>query len=978
MGKPGRESAYSRRPLVGRQDVLRTMREVLDGAAGGGFHVLTLAGTPGMGKTRLLSELAAAAEERGLPVSAGRASEYEQEMPFGAFVDALDDAVEENLPALVSGLGPTAVRQLAMVFPAISDESAAEPGDTLAAEDDRPAGLVRYRLYSAVRDLIERLAVPDGLVLVLDDLHWADDSSLELLSHLVRRPPRTGVLLAVAFRPDQVGAALAAPLRTAAEHGPSLTVAPLTLDEAAEFLGPGVGRTRCEALYEASGGNPFYLDALVRTASAGGPDELPHDVQTTIQAELSGLSDSLSLVAQAAAIVADEFDPGLVAVAAGTSEEETLTALDRLAARDVVRPAAGGVRFRFRHPLIRHVVYGSAPPGRRLAAHARVAAHLAGLGVPAAQLAHHVDRSASPGDDAAAGVLIEAARDVAPQAPHTAARWFASALRLMPHDAAGRLTLMLEMAEAQAVSGCLEEGRETATEVLRLLPADDHARRSVAVRFCAITQRLLGGLDQSHALLVSELRAIPDRESEAAVRLRMRLVNDTLLRLDGRAALDAIALIPEPRSGWDPSLTFSRLAIRPIADYVSGHVDEALAGVRAAEEALAATPDEHLVDCLDSLAWLGWTECLMCLHAGAVRCFDRLMAVAQATGRQFIIPVALAGKARSYIGLGRLADAARAVRESTESARLLGSPQQLVFAHTEQCLVDHWTGDVKAALTIGREAVRASGEIREWWGRQAEYAYGLALAGAGRPDEGRELLLAACRFSPSLSVLDPSTVLRCAEPLAALNAAGGLRGEAARWADRAEAHAHPVLPGTVGLAALARAHALESADPRAAAAKAREAAGAFTEAEMRLDAGRALLAAGAAGARAKDLGPARESLEAAAEALAECGAHLLARRAVTGLRRLGVPVPAPPGRSAAPYGLSRRELEVAALVAEGRTNLQIAESLIVSVRAVEGHLSHVFAKLGVTSRAGVSGALRRVSEQGVSSGGAVAEFGKVS
>ncbi|TMQ91559.1 LuxR family transcriptional regulator, partial [Actinomadura soli] len=898
MGKPCWESAHPRHPLVGRQDVLRTMSAVLDGTAGGAFHVLTLAGKPGLGKTRLLSELAAAAEARGLPVLAGGASEYEQELPFGAFIDALDDAVKESLPALVSGLGPTAARQLAMVFPAMPDApaghpgetSAGEPGDDSAAESDRPAGLVRYRLYSAVRDLIERLAVPDGLVLVLDDLHWADDSSVELLNHLVRRPPRAGVLIAVAFRPDQVGGALAAPLLTAAEHGPSLTVTPLTLDEVAEFLGPDVGRTRCEALHEASGGNPFYLDALVRTASAGEPDELPHDVQTTIQAELNGLSDALSLVAQAAAIVADEFDPALVAVAAGTTEEETLTALDRLAARDVVRPAAGGVRFRFRHPLIRHVVYGSAPPGRRLAAHARVAAHLAGLGVPAAQLAHHVDRSASPGDDAAIGILVEAAREVAPHAPHTAARWFASALRLMPYDAAGRLTLMLEMAEAQAVSGCLEEGRETATEVLRLLPADDYARRSVAARFCSITQRLLGSVHQSHALLVSELAAIPDQRSEAAVRLRIRLVNDTLMKLDHRAALDAIELIPEPRSGWDPSLAFSRLAFRPMVDYVRGSADVALAGVRTADEALAATPDEHLIDCLDALAWLAWTECLMCRYAEAVRRFDRLVTVAQATGRQFIIPVALAGKARSYIGLGRLDDAARTAREATESARLLGSPQQMLVAHTEQCLVDHWTGDVKAALTIGREAIRTPGEVREWWRRQAEYAYGLALVDADRPDEGRELLRAACD-PPALSALDPNTLLRCAEPLAALNAADGLRAEAARWADQAEAQAHPALPGTVGLAALTRARSLENADPLAAAAKAREAAAALTEAEMRLDAGRALLTAGTAAARAEDVEPARESLEAAAETLAECGAHLLYRRAVQELRRLGVPAP---------------------------------------------------------------------------------------
>ncbi|MFC4054806.1 ATP-binding protein [Actinomadura syzygii] len=964
MWKPARESACPRRPLVGQKDALRTMREVVGGSADGEFHVLTLAGEPGAGKTRLLGELTAAASARGLPVMSGTASEFEQEMPFGVFIDALDDAIEENLPELVSELRPGVVGQLAMAFPAMA--AASGPGDEAADEaaDDQggPAGLVRYRLYSAVRDLIERLALRGGLVLALDDMHWADASSVELLNHLVRHPPHMGVLIAVAYRPAQVGSALAAPLRSAAEHGPSITVAPLTLDEVVELLGPDVARTRCEALYKASGGNPFYLDALVRMTSAGERnehDEPPHDVQTTIQAELNGLSDSSSLVAQAAAIVADEFEPALVAVAAGTTAEETLTALDRLVARDVVRQAAGGLRFRFRHPLIRHVIYGSTPPGRRSAAHGRVGAHLAALGAPAAQLAHHVERSATRGDRAAVGTLVDAARTVALQAPHTAAGWFASALRLMPHDEPERLTLMLELAELQSVIGRMEDGRKTATELLGLLPADDYDRRSVAVRFCAIAHRLLGSVEQGRALLVHELAAIPDQGSEAAVRLRVRLISDTLLGLDRRTAMGEIDRVPDMRSGWPPSLALALKAIRPMAAYVSGDVDAALAGVRAADEAVAATPDEDLVDCLDSLAWLAWTECLMGLHAGAVRRFDRLMAVARGTGRQYIIPVALSGKTRAYVGLGRLDDAARTVREAVESAWLLGSSHQSAFVYTEQCLVDHWTGDVKAALAGGREAIRSSGGNREWVSGQADYAYGLALADADRPDEARERLLAACNSTGGPRVSDPSTLLRCAERLAALEAASGHHEEAARWAADAERRAHPGLPGTVGLAALARAHALEHADPRSAAAKAREAAESLAGADWRLDTGRALLAAGVAAARADDLGAAREALEEAAERLGACGARRLHRRVVKELRRHGVPVPAPPGWDAAPYGLSPRELEVATLVAEGRTNLQIAESLVISVRAVEGHLSHIFAKLGVTSRTGVTASLSR-------------------
>ncbi|GAB3692370.1 hypothetical protein GCM10027589_58010 [Actinocorallia lasiicapitis] len=291
----------SAEPLVGRREALGTFADAL---GGDGFAFLSLVGDPGSGKSRLLQELAAAAQSAGRLTLWGRAAEFDEEMPFGAVVDALDDHLE-NAPEVPRRLGPTAVRLLGTVFPALEDA---------AAESTGAGG--RYRLHKAAKQLLDELARDDGLVLILDDLHWADHATVELLDHLVRHPPRGRVLVALAYRPVQAMPRLGA----LAEYGEQINVGPLSLDEVAELLGPEIGRERCARLYQASGGNPFYLDALARSEQEEGEaseaDELPRAVRSALQLEISRLTAGAQVAAQGAAVAAEEFDPVLVAVAA--------------------------------------------------------------------------------------------------------------------------------------------------------------------------------------------------------------------------------------------------------------------------------------------------------------------------------------------------------------------------------------------------------------------------------------------------------------------------------------------------------------------------------------------------------------------------------------------------------------------------------------------------------------------------------------
>ncbi len=938
-------------PLVGRRDALTALRNALDGSLRDGFTFLALVGEPGAGKTRLLGELATRAAGLGFTPLWGRAAEFEQVMPFSALVDALDDHLEARHQTMAESLGPAATRLLGTVFPALAAQETAETADS-----DR-SGLARYRLYRAIRQMVDVLSTPSGLVLILDDVHWADDSTLEFLDHVIRHPPAGPVLVAVAYRPAQ------APPRVATlasgARGQQIQVGPLDQSEVDEFLGPDVSRNRRRALYEASGGNPFYLEALARMSETE-VGELPPTVLAALQVELGDLSPTALLVAQAAAVAADEFEPAVAAVAAQVPGAAALDALDELEERDIVRSVDG--RFRFRHPLVRRAAYESSAAGWRLAAHARIAAHLAALGAPATVQAHHVERSGSFGDQRAVDVLVAAARAVATHAPATSAHWLQEALRLMSDDAGtreGRMELMLELSRAQGVSGRLAEGRDTARGLLRLLPADDYPRRGRAARLCALLERQLDRPHEARALLLDELSNMPNPRAAAAVPLRMRLVAESLMRVDFLAAQAVLDLMPDTAEGWEPGLEVAVAALRPMPAYAAGRAAEAVRYAEAADRLVSAAPDDHLAEWLDTIAWLCWAEINLGRYADAQRHFDRAAAVARSTGQSYILTNLLAGKARTLITMGRLAEAQATAEESVEGARLLDSGQQLVFALTQRCLAESWSGDDGAALLAADEAVQRGVGGGEVWGAMARQARGQALINAGRVEEGAEAVLDACNGFDSPR-LDHGTLLLSCETLAQAATARGNSEEAAAWAARAVQLGDPGLSAFSGLVPLARAHALRLRDPAAAAGAADEAADRLTAAERRLDAGRALLTAGLAHLDAGERGRARERLKAAADVFDTCGARNLKAQTDRELRRLGVRVTsAVTGKGDTPFGLSPRELEVARLVADELTNQQIAERLFLSVRTVETHLSRIFTKLDVSSRVGVATALNR-------------------
>ena len=239
-------------PLVGRA----TERAALAAASAAARErpgVLAIEGEPGIGKSRLLAELAESAAQDGATVLAARASVDEADLPYGLLTEALDPHLAAAGEHRVARLGIADPGALAALLPALG--AAVVPAD-------------RHRVHRALRDLLERLAAARPLVLCLDDVHWADPASAGALAALVRRPPAAAVLLALAVREGRMPAPVAAALAGAlAEDGAVLVpLGPLGEDDAVALVGE-TGRE----VHRLAGGNPFYLEQLARFRGAGGP-----------------------------------------------------------------------------------------------------------------------------------------------------------------------------------------------------------------------------------------------------------------------------------------------------------------------------------------------------------------------------------------------------------------------------------------------------------------------------------------------------------------------------------------------------------------------------------------------------------------------------------------------------------------------------------------------------------------------------------
>jgi DNA-binding SARP family transcriptional activator len=575
-------------PLVGREEQLAELRAAWLGASAGAAAVVTTEGQPGSGKTRLLAELAAAAHADGGIVLAGRCMD-DSVVAYAPFTEALRPyaaGAAESLPAWV-------VAELARLLPEL------EPGAPASEGDPQDA---RHRLFEAVAAAIGHATRQAPVLLIVDDLQWADHATVGMLSHTIRTAATAPLLVAASLRDeggDQALRALLADLRRE-RRLERVALAGLSTRETGALAGTWLEEPASPALAEAiqrrTGGNPLFVEELVRhlvecqadrsaeaLAIAAGA-EVPEGVRSLIERRLARLPELAGEALRFAVASGEDFWLAEVAAACDTSEEALAGVLDEAVAAGLVDEGAEPGRYRFAHALIREALLAGIGATRRGLLHRRMAEVLEAQSgdrrMPA--LARHL-LDARPLVDAARAA--EHALQAAEQA--TRALAYEDAVELLEDALAGELDesdplraeLLLGLADAHQRSGDVPAADRCLGEAARLARALGNAELlgRAALGMAGLTVTVGPVREPVRALLEDALGAIAD-DSELRTRLLARLaievyyappaslrerLSDEALsagrRTGGRSLLEA--LVARHVAMWSPAHTEERLAI---------------------------------------------------------------------------------------------------------------------------------------------------------------------------------------------------------------------------------------------------------------------------------------------------------------------------------------------------------------------------------------------------------------------------------
>jgi DNA-binding NarL/FixJ family response regulator len=922
------------------------------------LHLVEITGEPGIGKTRFLARLRQ--ESRPHRVLSGRASELTGIVPFSVLVDAIDDELAALSAHRGRIVGDESAGLLAEVFPALAE--AGSYGDAGPSPE-------RYETHRAIQELISRLAVPRGLVLTLDDMHWADAASMEFIAHLLRRPPLAPILIALAYRPRQLPGPLAAALRAGPPPDLRLDLGPLSRAEATELLGATVPASRQREVYRRSGGNPLYLDALARVVAGGSrrPDgqsaQYPPNwpVLAVLRAEFEQLPPRQRLIAQAASVLDDPFDPEQVAEVADLTLADTHAGLAGLIQRDLIRLERHGDAMHYRHPLVRDVVYRTAGRGWQQIAHTRAAEALARASAPLTHRAPHVMRVARVGDQAAVHLLTNAATVTMMTSPSTAAQWLQAALHNLPEDQIERrIELLDDLAKALQLAGRLSDSRTTYEQLLALLPFGTQERVDAAVA-CSRVEVLLGRSGVARELIVDELRRLPGDTSDHLIALHVELASARVLSGEfiGVDQDQMIEVLEIARQRGDRGLEATALSELAAALMGVGDIPAALDWRRQAAEQMDSLTDNELVAQLEALTALGWTEFFLGLNEAALRHLERGLRLCQRSGKHDLLTYLLAGTEMALWDLGRIADAMRYAEDAVDAAELSGSEHLRVVAYSMQSLVHVTRRDGPAAMKTAETAVEASGLRRNWFYAVAGGALGFAKLIMG--DAPGCLDTAVPAFGgPDMPLIDPLHRPFFAQGLVLAELARGRPDDARGWLRIIEKAVENgvELPKYRGYQEISRARiAIFGGDPAACAEHAKAAAAAFATASHRANEADSWLLAGIAMAALG--GESRDGAIAALERAGELfdAGGLVARRAEVDAQLDQLRTTPPPAAQPALAKLTARETEVAQLIAAGLSNPEIAERLGLRPRTVETHVTNIRGKLGVRSRTALATAV---------------------
>jgi DNA-binding CsgD family transcriptional regulator len=918
------------RRLVGRNEEIDRLNAALAALDEGRGQFVVVSGEAGIGKTGLVTDLAKTAAERGFATLIGRADEVESDRPFGPIADLADrsrDDLGPSLDALAAALRP-------------SDDLTMADRTLVVAE--------------ALVDALEVAALSSpGALLVLEDLHWADAGTVAVLRRLPRLVQSEPVLAVVTTRSGHLRPDVDLVLEEAREAGAvTLPLGPLSSEAVAELVTDEFGSPPSTALadfLEPCTGNPFFvLELLAALAGDGALEVSTDDVDLTVAALPPTLP--AALFRRLGFLPPDTLRLlQLAALLGGTFSTRDLATISDRAARDLLDPldvaSRGGLieetgdRWRFRHDLLREALVSSLPSPMRKALHYEAARALAAAGAPLTAVAHHYALGADPGDREAVAALRSAATDALRISVPVGIDLLETALGLTTADDPERSEIVADVIEPLTSMARAEDAERLASEALaRPLPPDLGHRvikglaaalytRGDMVGARKVIEPVLAQDDMSdeqrstmhssasiYSLLSLDLEAMT-AHAGAAVATAARTDDDYAIGLAANTSAmallahgrpgDALGRAAKARARWARGTAYRWAGYNP--PFTAALVATELDDFDGAMAALAEGRRE--LEASGNVSWLvqyAALEALVPYLAGDLESAETACHVAQLLPLDYG-PRYQAGVPSALLALiawrrGDLASAAMHAEAAERHYLEHGAQVGIDLAWLASALVKEENGDVEGALTVLRLAWDLTRPVRYFlsWRVLAPH---VARVAAGRDMELADLVAEeaddAARRNPVASAQGAAAVIE-----------GLVRGDVDRLLDALASYEQS--PRRLD-AAFAAAHAAR--------------------------------ALSAAGRRVES----RRCYAVAHDHYAMAGADgdLERLRLLAGRRRRGPLAPRP---TTGWESLTRSEREVVAFLPEGLTNRQIGDALGISRRTVETHLSHVFAKVGVSTR----------------------------
>lgn len=910
--------------IVGREEELAQIDAFL---AREGPRALLLEGEAGIGKTTLWRTGIERARAGGYRVLACSPSGAEATLSFAALRDLLDTAFDDAADEL-----PEPQRH-ALAVALLREEAPGSPP---------PRGAIA----AAVVGLLHRLARETQLLVALDDVQWLDAPSARLVEFAARRFGESPIALFVARRVNGRGVPLA--LDRAFEERLSIVpVGPLSLGALHRMLRDrlevGLSRPQLRRIQSASGGNPYFALEICRLRTheqdldPPGPLPVPEDLSELLGIRLAMLSTEARHVALASAAL---HEPTVVLLER-TLEGDLTATLEELVRAHVLE--LDGDRIRFTHPLLAATAHGSAQAAELRALHRRLAEAVDSV----EERARHLALGADSPDPEIAGVLDEAARRArARGASATAGELAEEAVRLTPGERPGdALQRTIDSAGHHFEAGDPSRARRLLDDAVAAAPPGPERAealwRLARVHVFEADHRIALGL-YGQALAEAGERVEVKLEAEAGIAVAMMRMLEDL----PAAARHAGAAVELAESLGVTQMLPEYLARQALIEGLLGRTQAVAIARRAAQLGLGTFPDGYFGRGLSAARFmlgvlLQWSDDL----AGARELTEAALESSVEIGDESSVPLLLRYRATIAWLSGDWEQALRDAEEGYEIALQTGQPsQQAVLAGARSLVLAHLGRDDETRDTA-EHALGLSAETGAMFGTMlATSALGFLELSLGNAAEADRHLGPLVERMETAGIREPGAVRFVPDEIEALIALGRLdEAEAllarvetrARRLDRPSALA--AAGRALGLLGTARGHHDEGF------AAFESALAEHDRAPMPFERARTLLALGTLERRAKQKRRARESLQQALEAFEGLGARLWAVQARAELASIG-------GRAASTGELTPTERRVAELVAEGRATKEVASILFVSPKTVEGHLSRIYAKLGVRSR----------------------------